>query len=126
MFHHRSSKLDPRITAIAGHLRGIEKELGGIGQSMGRRAVDGASSAGGQIAAALGPILNEVVERFRRGQRVAGDHAANFGDKAVNVGAQLGDDALEHIAAQAKQRPMAALVVAIGVGLVIGFAVRRS
>jgi ElaB/YqjD/DUF883 family membrane-anchored ribosome-binding protein len=126
MFHHRSSKLDPRITAIAGHLRGIEKELGGIGQSTGRRAVAGASSAGGQIAAALGPILNEVVERFSRGQRVAVDHAASFSDEAVNVGARFGNDALEQIAKQAKQRPMATLAVAIGVGLLIGFAVRRS
>jgi hypothetical protein len=41
MFHHRSSKFDPRISAIAGHLRAIEKELGGIGQSAGRRASTG-------------------------------------------------------------------------------------
>lgn len=126
MFHHRSSKLDPRITAIAGHLRGIENELSGIGKSTDRRAVASASSAGGQIAAALGPILNEVVERFSRAQRVAVDHAASFSDEAVNVGTRFGNDALEQIATRAKRRPMSTLAVAIGVGLLIGFAVRRT
>jgi hypothetical protein len=33
MFHRRSREFDPRISAIAGHLRAIEKELGGIGNS---------------------------------------------------------------------------------------------
>jgi hypothetical protein len=97
-----SSFIDPRITAIAGHLRGIENELSGIGKSTGRRAVASASSAGGQIAAALGPILNEVVERFSRGQRVAVDHAASFSDEAVNVGARFGNDALGQIATRAR------------------------
>lgn len=126
MLHYRSSKPDPRVSAIVGHLRGIEKELGTIGQSTGQRAFAGASSAGGQIAAALGPILNEMVERFSRGQRVAVDQTASFGHEAINAGARIGNDALEQIATQTKQRPMATLAVAIGVGLLIGFAVRRN
>ena len=32
MFHHRSTEFDPRVSAIASHLRAIEKELGGIGK----------------------------------------------------------------------------------------------
>jgi hypothetical protein len=97
-----------------------------LGKSAGRRASTGASAAGNQIADAIGPILNDIVERFSRGQRVAVDQAASFSDEAVNVGARFGNDALELISTQAKQRPMATLAVAIGVGLLIGFAVRRS
>jgi hypothetical protein len=37
MFQHRSTEFDPRISAIASHLRAIEKELGGIGKSASRR-----------------------------------------------------------------------------------------
>ena len=89
-------------------------------------ACAGASAAGSQIADAIGPILNEIVDRFGRGQRVAVDQALSFGNEAINVGARVGNDALERIATQAKNRPMATLAVAIGVGLLIGFAVRRS
>jgi hypothetical protein len=46
MCHHRSTEFDPRISAIASHLRAIEKELGGIGKSASRRASAGASAAG--------------------------------------------------------------------------------
>jgi hypothetical protein len=88
MFHHRSSMFDPRVSAIAGHLRAIEKELGGIGQSAGLRASSGA------IADAIGPILNDIVDRFSRGQRVAVDQAASFSDDAINVGARFGNNAL--------------------------------
>jgi len=126
MFHHRSSEFDPRISAIAGHLRAIEKELGGIGQSAGRRASARASAAGNHIVDAIGPILNDMVDRFRRGQRAAVDEAASFGNEAVKIGATVGNDALERIVAQAKHRPLVTLTIAIGVGVLIGMASRRG
>jgi hypothetical protein len=126
MFHRRSSEFDPRLSAIAGHLRAIEKELGGIGTSAGRRASAGAAAAGTQIAEAIAPLLSELGERFRRGQRVAVDEAASFGNEAVKAGARVGNDALERIAYQAKHRPLVTLAVAIGVGVLIGFAGRRN
>jgi hypothetical protein len=76
MFQHRSTEFDPRVSAIAGHLRAIEKELGGIGRSAGRNASASASAAGNQIAEAIWPILNDIVDRFGRGQRAAVDEAA--------------------------------------------------
>jgi ElaB/YqjD/DUF883 family membrane-anchored ribosome-binding protein len=97
MFHHRSTEFDPRVSAIAGHLRAIEKELVGIGRSAGRNASASASTAGNQIAETIWPILNDIVDRFGRGQRAA-----------------------------VKTRPFAAFAVAIGVGILIGVAVRRS
>jgi hypothetical protein len=126
MFHRRPAEFDPRLSAIAGHLHAIEKELGGIGRSAGRRASASASAAGYQIADAIGPILNDIGDRFRRGQRVAVDEAASFGNEAVRVGAKVGNDALERIANQAKHRPLFTLAVAIGVGVLIGFAGRRN
>ena len=126
MFHHRSTEFDPRLSAIAGHLRAIEKELGGIGRSAGRNASASAAAAGDQIAEAFWPILNDIVDRFGRGQRAAVDEAASLGNEAVNISARASNEALGRIATQAKTRPLAAFAVAIGVGILIGVAVRRS
>jgi hypothetical protein len=126
MFHHRSTEFDPRVSAIAGHLRAIEKELSGIGRSASRNASTSASTAGKQIAEAIWPILNEIADRFGRGQRAAVDEVASLGNEAVKISARAGNDALGRIATQAKTRPLAAFAVAIGVGILIGVAVRRS
>ena len=60
MFHRRSTEFTPRTSAIVGHLRAIEKELGGIGNNAGRRASASATAAVNQIADAIGPILKEI------------------------------------------------------------------
>jgi ElaB/YqjD/DUF883 family membrane-anchored ribosome-binding protein len=126
MFHRRSREFDPRISAIAGHLRAIEKELGGIGNSAGRRASASATAAVNQIADAIAPILKEIEDRFRTGQRLVVDEAASLGNEAVKTGARIGNDALERIATQARHRPLVTLAVAVGVGILIGIAGRRS
>src|ERR1700734_2352924 len=126
MFQHRASQFDPRVASIAGHLRAIEKELGVLGKSAGRRASSSASAAGNQILEAIWPILNEISDSFRRGQRVAVDEAASFGNEAVKRGAQMGSDALGQLADQAKRRPLVTLAVAIGVGVLIGAVARRN
>ena len=126
MFHHRSTEFDPRVSAIAGHLRAIEKELGGIGKSASRYASASASTAGNQIAEAIWPILSDIVDRLGRGRRAAVDEAASLGNEAVKISARVGNDALGRIATQAKTRPLAVFAVAIGVGILIGVAVRRS
>jgi hypothetical protein len=122
MFQNRSREFDPQVAAIAGHLRAIEKELSRVGQGAGRRTVARAATAGTQIADAIAPVLSELVERFGRGQRVAVNEAANFGNEAVKIGS----DALGQVATQAKKRPLVALAVAVGVGLLIGMASRRK
>ena len=118
--------MTPRVSAIAGHLRAIEKELGGIGRRASRNASASASAAGNQIAEAIWPILNEIVDRFGRGQRAAVDEAASFGKEAAKISSMAGNEALGRILTQAKTRPFAAFAVAIGVGILIGVAVRRS
>jgi ElaB/YqjD/DUF883 family membrane-anchored ribosome-binding protein len=126
MFQHRSSEFDPRVSAIVDHLRAIEKELGAVSRSAGRRASSGVSTAANQIADTLAPILADLTDRFRRGQRVALDEATSFGNEAVRAGARAGNDALDRLADQAKQRPLFTLAVAVGIGVLIGFATRRD
>jgi hypothetical protein len=126
MFQHRASAFDPRVAAIAGHLRAIEKELGVLGKSAGRRASSSVSSAGNQLLDALWPILSDIGASLRQGQRAAVDEAAGFGNEAVKLGARMGSDALGQIADQARRRPLVTLAVAIGVGVLIGAAVRRG
>ena len=126
MFHHRSTEFDPRISAIADHLRAIEKELGGLGKAAGRRGSSSASVAANQIADAIGPILSEIVDRFRGGQSLAVEEAASFSNAAVKSGARLGKEAVQRIATETKHRPLVTLAVALGVGVLIGIASRRK
>jgi ElaB/YqjD/DUF883 family membrane-anchored ribosome-binding protein len=127
MFQPRSRDFsDPRVTAIVDHLRAIQRELGDIGQSTSRRTSAGIAAVGDQIADAISPILSDIVDRFQRGRRAAADGAANLGDEAVKIGTRLGNDAVARLADQTKQRPLLTLAVAIGVGILIGAASRRS
>jgi hypothetical protein len=126
MFQHRAADFDTRLAAIVDHLRAIEKELGGIGRIAGRRASASATAAGNQIADAIGPILQDIGDRFRRGQRAALDEAGNLGSEAVRYGARAGNDALAQIVHQAKSRPLFTLAIAVGVGVLIGLATTRS
>jgi hypothetical protein len=126
MFRHRSAEFDPRISAIVGHLRAIEKELGRMGKSAGRRASASASAAGNQITDAIGPILSEIVDHFRRGQSVALEEAASFSNQAVKSGARLGNNALQRIVTETERRPLVTLAVAVGVGILIGITGRRK
>ncbi len=126
MFQPRLKDFDPRLGAIVDHLRAIEKELRNFGKSSGRRASAEAAVAGDRIAETIGPILNDIAERFRHGQHAAFDQAATLGNQAVKIGGKVGGDAVERIAGQAKQRSMLMLAVAIGVGILIGAAIRRT
>jgi len=127
MFQPRSRDFsDPRLTAIVDHLRAVERELAGVGRQAGRRASANASAAGDLIADTVGPILNDIADRFWRGQRAATDGVADLGGRAVRMGGRVGNDALERIAAQAKVRPLLTLAVAICIGVLIGAAGRRS
>src|ERR1700684_3806189 len=124
MFQPRSSEFDPRVSAIVDHLRAIEKELGAIGKIAGRRASSGASATANQLADAIGPILSDLTERFGRGQRAAREGATSFGTEAVQAGARVSNDALYRLGDQAKQRPLLTMAVALGLGMLIGFATR--
>jgi hypothetical protein len=97
MFHRRSSEFEPRISAITEHLRGIQKELGVIGNSAGQRTSAGASAALDQIADAIRPVLQEIESRFRKGQHAAANQAADLGREALKIGSEAGSQALARI-----------------------------
>jgi ElaB/YqjD/DUF883 family membrane-anchored ribosome-binding protein len=124
MFQPRSSDFDPRVSAIVDHLRAIERELGAIGKIAGRRASSRVSAVASHIFDAIGPTLNELNDRFRRGQQSAIDEATNFGTEAIQAGARAGNEAFDRIGDQAKQRPLFTLAVALGIGMLIGLAAR--
>jgi ElaB/YqjD/DUF883 family membrane-anchored ribosome-binding protein len=127
MFQPRSRDFsDPRVNAIVDHLRAVEGELAAIGRKAGRRTSASAAAIGDQIADAITPVLNDIIDRFWRGQRAAVGGAANLGDQAVKIGTRVGSDALGRISNQAKERPLLTLAVAIGVGILIGAAGRRN
>jgi len=126
MFQPRSRDFsDPRLTAVVDHLRAIEGELAGLGRQAGRRASANASAAGDLIAGTVGPILNDIADRFWRGQRAAAEGAADLSNRAVRMSGKVGNDALERITSQAKKRPLLTLAVAIGIGVLIGAVGRR-
>jgi ElaB/YqjD/DUF883 family membrane-anchored ribosome-binding protein len=127
MFQPRSTDFfNPRVTAIVDHLRAIEKELLAISKKSGRRASANASVAGDQIADAIGPVLNDLVNRFRRGQRAAVGGAADLGGEAAKFGSKVGRKTAGRLAVRIEERPFVTLAVAIGVGILIGVAARRA
>ncbi len=126
MFQHRRAAFDPRLSAIVDQLRAIEEQLGGMTKTASDRATASAASAGAQFVEAIGPILGEVFDRVRRGQKLAAEEAASLGHEAARIGAQASHDALERIVAQTKSRPFITLAIAVGVGVLIGMAARRG
>jgi hypothetical protein len=124
MFQPRSSEFDPRVSAIVDHLRAIETELGAIGKIAGRRASAGASATANQVVDAILPILGDLTDRVRRGQQTALAEAKGAGADAVKAGVRVGNDALDRLGDQAKQRPLFIVAVTLGIGMLIGFATR--
>ena len=88
----------------------------------GRQPSAAAAPASDQIGDAIATILSEMVDRFRKGGRVAGDQAGRFGNQALDLGARYGSDALERVASQAEERPLFTVGVALGIGILIGAA----
>jgi hypothetical protein len=121
MLHRRTSEFDPRVSAIVGHLRGIEQELVALGNSAGKNASSAAAGVLDQVIDAIRPTLNDVADRFRIGQRAAADNAVNLGNRAFELGSQAGGEALD----QARERIVITVAVALAVGALIGIAARR-
>jgi ElaB/YqjD/DUF883 family membrane-anchored ribosome-binding protein len=122
MFHHRASAFDRNISALEGRLHALEKQIDKLGRSAGRRASAGMSATGDQIGDAIAAAVNEIVDRFRSGRRLAEDEAIRLGHDAARFGAKVGNNALERVAGEVEHRPLAALAVAVGIGVLIGMA----
>jgi ElaB/YqjD/DUF883 family membrane-anchored ribosome-binding protein len=122
MFQYRTSDFAPSVAAIQKHLGAVEKELERVGRMAGRQTSAAAATASDQIGDAISAILNEMVDRFRKGGQAAGDQAGRLSNQALDLGAKYGSDALARVASQAEKRPLLTVGVALGIGILIGAA----
>jgi ElaB/YqjD/DUF883 family membrane-anchored ribosome-binding protein len=117
-----SSRYSRAISAEAGEigrrLQALEKSLEKIGARASTNGRDTAENLGDAIASAL----SGWVDRFRQGTGTVGDQSAALGKDAAKLGAV----ALTRITDQAGRRPVFALAIAVGVGILIGIAMRNS
>jgi hypothetical protein len=126
MFHHRSSAFAPDIDAIQNRLRALENELARVGRKAGRHASAGVSAAGDQVSDAIATAVNQIVNRFRAGGRMAGDEALRLGNEAAGFGAKVGKEALHQVVEEIEYRPLFAIGIALGIGILIGMAGARA
>jgi len=126
MFQYRTSDFAPSVAAIQKHLGAVEKELERVGRMAGRQTSAAAATASDQIGDAISTILNEMVDRFRKGGQAAGDQAGRLSNQALDLGAKYGSDALARVASQAEERPLLTVGVALGIGILIGAALLGS
>jgi ElaB/YqjD/DUF883 family membrane-anchored ribosome-binding protein len=101
--------IERRLQALQ---RSLEK-LGGHASSKARDGADGLSEA---VASAL----SAWADRFRQGSNSLGEQSAAFSKDAARYGAA----ALSQISKETEQRPLVAIVVALGLGILIGMTTR--
>src|SRR5215471_17298648 len=98
------------IGAIDRRLRALERSLQRVASPP--IAWQSADRVGEAVASALGG----VTDRFRRGADSMSEEAVRFGGRATT----LGNAALKRLAEKVAQRPLAAMALAIGVGMLVG------
>jgi ElaB/YqjD/DUF883 family membrane-anchored ribosome-binding protein len=117
-----SSRFSRLISAEAGEmerrLQALEKRL----NIAGTRASTNAGNTAQDLGDAIASALSSWADRFRQGASTVGDQSAALGRDAARVGTQ----AMNRIADETGRRPLFALAVAIGVGILIGMAARNS
>lgn len=106
-FSSEIGDIERRVKALQ---RGLEKL--GTHSSNARDSTDGLSEA---VASAL----STWADRFRQSTNSLGDQSAAFGKDAARYGT-----ALNQISKETEQRPLVAIAVALGIGILIGMATR--
>jgi len=129
MFRHApySRAIASDMAEIERRLRALEKRLERTGGGLSASATQALDRAGEVIAGAAS-ALGDIGERFRGGARSVGDEAAKLGSEAIRFGngaARLSNDTLRRIAEEVERRPLTALAVVAGIGILLGLAGRR-
>ena len=116
-----SSRYIRAISAQAGEIEqrllALEKRLENVGTRASTNARDTAENLGDAIASALSGWAD-----VRQGASTVGNQSAALGKDS----AKLGTVALNRIADETGRRPLFALAVAVGVGILIGMAAHNS
>ena len=120
MFHRRSSEFEPRISAITDHLRGIRRELGRDRRQCWSKCLRYRGGHRRPDRDALRPVLQDIEDRFRAGQRRAvvrpRTSPTRRSGRVPRPGAGLWTGSSE----QAEAHPLTTIAVALGVGLLMG------
>ena len=87
-------------------------------EKIGTRASSNARQTTDGLTEAIASALFAWADRFRQGASSFGDQSTAFGKDA----ARYGSAALTRITEETEQRPLMAIVVALGVGILIGMA----
>ena len=102
----------------------IERRLQALGKRLnlaGARASNGRDIVG-DLGDVIASALSSWADRLRQGASTVGDQSAALGKDA----ARLGTIAIDRIGDESRQRPLVAVAVALGVGILVGMAVRKS
>ncbi len=100
---------------------GIERRLQALENRLNTTSTNARESAE-NLGDAIASALTGWADRFRQGAGTVGDQSAALGRGA----AKLGNVAVNRIADETGRRPLFALAVAVGVGILIGMAARNS
>ena len=113
-----SQSISAEVGEVGRRLQALEKRLNIAGTGASTNARDAAETLGDTIASAL----SGWADRFRQGAGIVGDQSAALGKDTAKLGAV----AVNRIADETGRRPLFALAVAVGVGILIGMAARSS
>jgi ElaB/YqjD/DUF883 family membrane-anchored ribosome-binding protein len=106
------------VAEIERRLHAIEKRL----ERVGGGAPANASRAVDRVGEVVATALSEIAERFRGGAGSVGDEAMKIGSDA----AKFGNDALRRVSDEVKHRPLVALAIVAGLGVLLGLSSRRG
>jgi ElaB/YqjD/DUF883 family membrane-anchored ribosome-binding protein len=105
------------------YTRAISSEIGDIERRLLalQRASSNARNSTDGLGEAVAAALSSWADRFRQGASSVSDQSASFGKDA----ARYGTAGLDRVSTETEQRPLIAVAVALGVGVLIGMAMHR-
>jgi hypothetical protein len=127
----RQSGYTREFAEVERRMQHLEQRLERLGSAASRTAANGmagAMQATERVSDSLVSALSDLVDRFRGGARSVGGEATRLGQDAARFGheaSKLGGQALRRVSTEVERRPLMMLAVAIGVGVLIGWAGRR-